>query len=593
VFLFVDYIWGFLAALTIVFIQFFYGKWISSFFFKRSLGSLQNIALGLSLSLIFNTLLLGSGKGIFVHLHLLAIPFALKDWRRFPWIALKQYIFFLLFAGGIFLFSNTANPIIDWDVQSSYLYQARHWLEVGGISREGLYHVYDTRPQMISVMWHWGLLWGNENTCQTLDLFFFLFLFLWVAKTFKWKQKKLFILFLLMFCPLILPEGTNYILSPSPFLRLVGVAGNDFIVFFLAIFLIEFSRYMPQLKFPWMTLSIVFLNTRWNALVLFLFLAIYFLWQQSFRKKAFLFLVATVVLASPWYLWTFQVHGNPFYPHNPGIFGGQPMNRPLWNFFQALTKDDALGVRGVHSLRSFWNYFVNIGPLGLLSFLAIFIKSTRNGIFLFFAFFGAGSALLMTSQSRFYFLPSFIFAVFLLNSPLPSFFEYLKKITVACLVVLSFVSLKKQILEAFYFFRDVRHGRDYLMENRVRLYPAARWLAKNSPQTDRVLWPMNPYYYCPNPVMRYDNAAYLLPDAILKDSYKSFRFLENLGLRWIVVARNFYDTSKEPGPQLIEEHLKQILYNDPSWTLVKTLEKTGLSPDTQIWKFTAKKSQKP
>jgi len=546
---------------------------------KLNLSFVAQWVLGMGLLALMNFFFLFLDMGFLIHLNILPL-FLL----RFPEIRekfreMKSMRLTLLGVGLLLLFSNVFNPVIDWDAQASYLSHARHWNQMQGLESSGLHHIFDLRSQAVSIIYTWGLMWGNDTSCQFLDLMFFLGFVLWLGQQFDLNSFKLSLMLLMSTA-----FGTLLLW------KFAAVAGTDIIVYLFLVVLWEVLSLMKGqkvswgLSIAWLILGIVFINIRWNCITSYAVLFLLFLTNGNSNKKYSLVFILVPLLGSGWYFWNFKVHGNPVYPHASDFFENVPNNIYLKNDFSTEGMK-AWGVEGVRNVMDLLQYISRMGFVLLLYPLSLLVKIDKRHRGLFWMAWLIGfSSMVITVQEKFQCFSLMVLACLVITGGVAN----QRRVVVKCLVVAVFcVSalpfLGARLYAIYELVRDSRHGLEYLLDNRIRLYPAARWLNQQKEKDGLVLWPMNPHYYCKLPSLRVDNVAYQLPNVILNDLAKVSDYLINdMKVKWIVNAKPFYESTAH-GAIEMKKHVDWIIEHDGRWQLVKEIEATGVSPKIEIY----------
>jgi hypothetical protein len=577
---------GIIAGLLIVLCQLSLGMFLERKL-KMGLSFVAQWVVGVALLALLNFFFLLFDMGTLIHLNCLCLFLlrysAIKEKLR----DMKSMRLTLFFVALLLLFSNVFNPVIDWDAQVTYLYHARHWQQVNGLDHVGLLDLFDLRAQAVSVIYTWGLMWGNETSCQFLDLMFFLGFVAWFGQRFELNSLKLSLVFLMStaFGILLLWDFT-------------AVAGNDIIVYLFLVVLIEMLPLMRSEKtswgliLSWLVVGIVFVNIRWNAIPFYAILFPLF-FRGAQRKTMFVPTYLLVpLLGCGWYVWNFVVHGNPVYPCAANVFNNVPTNAYMsFDFSSAGMRN--IEVEGVRNLSELMAYFNRVGFVLLLFPLSLFVKIERPYRDLFYMAWAAGLlSMLITVQIKFQCFSLLILAcLVLVGRARTERREVVKYLFVTMLCVTALPYLGGKIFDAYSLVRDTRHGEEYLLENRIRLYPAARYLNQEGEEGELVIWPMNPHYYCRLPSRHADNVAYHLPDEILGQPAKVSDYLiDNMKAKWIVKAKPYY-ASKTQAARAMIRYVDWICEHDDRWKLVKKIKATGVSPDIEI--YALKRDQKP
>jgi len=569
--------YGVISAILIFLCQLSLGTYLDQRWIKKSFSFVTRWALGLSVLAILNTLMLAFSLGLLIHLNALCLLLLFKCQQPFDFSGIKNFKSPLIIFAILLFVSYVLSPISEWDAQSSYLYNARFWQNQHSLNDTRLWHCFAQRPQIISIVYTWGYYWGNGKTCQLMDLFFLLGGIIWVAEKINLNRFK----FVLMILLISLCTWDKPLLLSS-----TAIGGND--LFICLIMLICFEVICEKSFHPlsWLPLSICLINTRWTGPVIF-FLLLAVAWKYNHLKGKNL-LRATfwpLVLGCVWHIWFTVTHGNPVYPNFIDFFGGSPLNEALLNDYSS-SNIHVSHFKGLRSLENLWVYLINLGYLSFLFpfLLWAFIKTKHRTLLIY----ACGCFTLMsiiTSQWRFQYLALLIFIAIVLNCEKEIFKNiFLRIIMLLFVLALSLKPLNLQVHQTFSLLRDLRHGQEYLLENRVRLYPACRWLNENGEKNDLVLWPMNPYYHCQLNGIRADEVFYRMSDAACKDPQLATQYFKDINIKWIVVAPPMYEEEHFKTPTLMKELVNQIILKDPSWEKVVEFKKIGVSPATAIYK---------
>lgn len=582
---------GCLVAVAVALCQLSVGRWIC-----RRLGATLSTpaawAMGVVSLALLNTLELALGLGMLMHLNLLWALGCLagRDPRTLfrlptgfkPGIAALPLI--LLF---IVLLSSVANPVISWDAQCSYLALAKDWAEQGSLEARNSIHLFNSRPQLISSVYAWCFLWDGEDAAQALDLGFFCALVLWCARRGRLGPIKTFLLVLLVSTTeWITPLGAGHEGGRSRFFWFVGSGGNDLFMALLACSLFEALEGIQKSPWPLGILGAGLITARWTGhSLVWPLLAIALAWKLPRGALLRSFLVA-LGLSLPWSLWNIMEHGNLFYPNFVAELGGRPLNSLLLSDYGVLAKSPLRGLQGLRNLADLSQYAWNIGPVLFLVPL-VFLKALQPADRRLRLFFVVQTALtaLITAQPRFQYVNFFVLGALVLGSP--DITRAGRMAVELCIGILSMLSLSpfySVCRSAYDLAKDARHGQDYLLENRIRLYNAAKWLnAQDVAASTGVLWPMSPHFYLRLTPWRADETAYILPETLLADPRGASEYFKSRGVRFIVSASPMYDTNMERGPRHMETQVQWMLLNDTDWVLAASLPKSGVSPPVLIY----------
>lgn len=570
---------GVLAAVAVMACQWALGRELGRWFSGSVRPTLATQwALGVAAFGLLNALELALGLGRLIPFNALAIFLllrnpgsALDDGRNF----FKGRTLALGLIGLILLLSNALQPLWDWDAQESYVGFARHWAQTFTLDPQGLHHVYAHRPQLVSTVYAWALLWGNETSCQVLDLAFFLAGLGWLGQRLGLGNARL-LLGALLACGAVVTAGAVGWNWAQPLLpSYPGRGGNDFLLFLLILALIEV---LPSVV-PAALLGGALLLTRWSAIPFFLIYMVWMARQREHRARILVAMAGALLVALPWYAFCHKATGNPFFPHETGFFDNRTTNALLEADFsdEGMRARDVEGVDSPDALRG---YLRGAGLSMLLYLLSLMVSGSPPTRRLLQAAWILGlTSLATTSQVRFQFPAILMLGAFVAASPprLKSRWAWNSLLIVLALTALP--AAQGRLHTAWRLLADARHGRDELMEERVRLWPAMRWLNAQEGK-GAVLWPMNPSYHGHHPGLRGDNAAYLMEDGDLESLRSMAEALRRMGVRWIVSAPPYYPPTEQGA--LVMMDVVDWMHESGGLRHVATLPKTGVSPATEI-----------
>lgn len=442
---------------------------------------------------------------------------------------------------------------------------------------------------MVSVIYFWGLKWGNETTCQFLDLMFYLGFLAWLGQHFKCNNKQLALVAIISLAT-VFHWNKIYTGKFSDFYMstFVGTGSSEFILCLLLVALVELIQYKKNITLGFILIALVFLNCRMNALIIYVLLNAICFWQFKDKKKTLAYLLVTPILASPWYLWNWQIHGNPFFPHAADLFNNIPSNSLLQN--DSTEAGMALkNIQGIRDGADLLAYIKQMGWLIVLFPLCLLLKiEKRQRNLLFLVLSTSIVTAILTSQLRFQIFSLTCLAAFLVMSKWRfQKFKYDKFFIISFLVVFALPNLKFLGQQSLQLLADARNGKAYLMETRVRLYPAIEIMNElQANKQEPVLWPFNPHYYAKFPVIRSDDAAYLLSEDVLGKPKAVRDQLYEMGIRWIVKAKPYHN-GKEHGMNHMENYVAWITEHDGDCEEITTIEASGVSPETKIYRLKA------
>ncbi|MGE4158458.1 MAG: hypothetical protein AB7F75_05110 [Planctomycetota bacterium] len=574
---------GILAALAVIGCQWALGRELGRRWAGQAPTLATQWALGVAAFGLLNALELALGLGRLIPFNALALFFLINR----PEESLESIRQFfggrtpaLVLIASLLLVSNAFQPLWDWDAQESYVGFAKHWAHVLAFDPEGLHHVYARRPQLVSVVYTWGLMWGNETTCQVLDLAFFMAGLGWLGQRLGMGNGRIFLSLLLASGALVTATSNGWTWTEPLLPSFPGRGGNDFLPLLLILGFIEMFR--PLAPLPSILLVGALLVTRWSAIPFLFFFGLWsFISSGEPRRTVVLSLLGGLLLALPWYGACWRAHGNPFYPHDSGLFSNHPSQAILDADFSP-SGMSARHVEGVNSPEALRGYAQGMGLSFLLYVLSLMIRIPPPGQALFAAAWFLGlTAMATTSQVRFQF-PVLVMLGSLVVSSTPRLNgRWAWNSLLALLALAALPSLQGRLHTALRLLADARHGRDVLLEERVRLWPAARWL--NTQEAGTVLWPMNPSYHCNLPGLRADNAIYLMGDEDLEGHDSMVAALRRMGVRWIVAAPPYYPPTEQGALAMM--HLVARLRDQGGVRMVVRLPGSGVSPPTEILEF--------
>lgn len=571
---------GILAAVAVALCQLAVGRRLAS---GASLAG--QWALGIAALGLLNALELSLGWGRLIPFNALAIFLLLSESPARLAADVREFFTgrFLALAliGGLLIVANALQPLWDWDAQDCYVRFARHWAERGAFDPEGLWHVYAHRPQLVSVVYAWALQWGNDTTCQTLDLLFFLAALGWLGQRIGLHNTRLALAALLAMGAL-LKLGEGGLTWSEPLLpSYPGRGGNDFLPLILLLGLVEFLARPPILGAC--LLGGALLVTRWSMIPCFVVFMLWAATPPAVRARHLLTLAGALALALPWYHACWQNTGNPFYPHEFASFMNHPSNALMEADFSSEGMRQR-GVQGVDSLVSLRGFAQGTGLSFLLYLLALCLRipSHLKSLVAAAMILGIGS-LLTTSQVRFQF-PTLIILAALVSGCAPRLGGRAGWLALLlALAVAGMPALGGRLRAAASLAADSRLGRNHLVEERVRLWPAARWLNaldEGEGPPPAVLWPMNPSYHCLLPSVRVDLAAYLMEPSDLEGPSSMTAALRRMGVRWIVAAPPYYQPTEQGALAMMD--VVSRLRAQGGVRCIARLPKTGVSPVTEI-----------
>lgn len=511
---------GIIYALVAVACQWSVGCYLTKRWGLENLSLAGTWVLGLSALTLLNCFFLVIHCGFLIHLNLLALLYLLKSFESFEYSVLKK-AWPVLCLAIVMALPNLKSPILDMDAQHIYVSCARQWAETGAFDTEGFHRLFSQRPQSVSVVYSWGLMWGSDAFAQVMDLCFVLAALLWMVERFGLSRlRSLWVLVLLTFFEWRFPFV----------LHAMAIGGNDFFVGLLTLLCYELLCEKKSHMGAWICVATLFLMSRWTAPFVFGFLlTLYWFFEKEKRKQLWLYLLAPVVLALPWYLWFAMAHGgNPVYPGMVSLFGGEPVNNRYF-VMDHVGPDSWLGhAMGIRSFSRSQEFFMQLGPLGII--VALMLLAWIKGMFkkenrlVTYAFVVMAINALVTTQWRFQHA-SILILLAIFVSCLPSFKKY--RVLVMTLNIL--------ILCVTLGFHGKAFVARVMTDNRVTHEKSVDWLNENGNEKDMVLWPATAFYHLSVPAIRADEMLWKMTDDVCDDPQKVSWFVKDFGVTYLAI----------------------------------------------------------
>jgi len=462
-----------------------------------------------------------------VILFIFLLPLLLLFWRDFNsylWnnlsqsnsftLYLKKSLYFLPLLPLVFSLILVFAPPIAWDAQTYHLAIPKKFLADGGISFFPL-NIYSNMPFNMNLLYTFAMGIGGEELVRLLCGFISLMLILGfgaIAKLEFGDEKGGWLAGLIFLASPVILYGANEVL--------VDVQ----MAFFVILAVWTFLRWLEEQKLLWILLCGIFCGfisaCKYTGIYIpiAIFLIGIFLSQKEKRKEILLIPLFAILFLLPWFLKNYLLTGNPIYPLLYNVFDGRDWTSQMYAFLIDWQKNIGMGRSFVDylllPLRVFfmsdegYQYFAGkLSALPLIFFIFSFaIENKRKrwlliGISIIsFCEWAYGS-----QQVRFLIPTIVIFALsgaigltsILKKSKKSDVLIFLLLLLILPITIISNLENFKIIKESLPYILG-RQSKDTYLTNHIWSYSAFKFIEKNTPKNEKVLFIFENFgYYCP------------------------------------------------------------------------------------------------